>query len=335
MEFRVYSDKPSSVCLEFLLGTNSYRLFRNFVKRNATENPDTSMKMMFASIDNQMDSPQVVSTSSDAALPTTAQQMAISSGQANLSGAITNLSQKLDLVIKSLAGLQNKSDALPKEIKFDVEILDGYAKRIDGTFRKVLQEKLPSFDGTQDFVAKIDDLGIKINDIKKTLVGLDAARLASMATTAYTAQVSSINVLSEQAAHTQAPIITTSEALCQKAENAEVAVLGKKEDTSQPEDATVGEKPSSKAVVGVDIIRYPATTKAAQPKCFGNFLPKDQDPDSPCKSCVYVNGCKDKKGGVKEASASQQDMPSCFGKHRHDLDCSVCKVSPECQEESS
>ena len=170
MEYQIFSDKPTSVSLEFFLGTNSYRLFRHFIKRQSLDNTDTAIKMLLVNIDKQLDSPQNVAQREEIAPVATGQQSAINAGQGSLSTAIGNLSQKIDLIVRSIANLQAQKGVEPaKEVKFDTEVLDGFAHRIDGMIREVLQEKVVGFSGEQGTSKKVDEILEKLNEIKQAI----------------------------------------------------------------------------------------------------------------------------------------------------------------------
>lgn len=334
MEYRIFSDKPTSVSLEFLLGTNSYRLFRNFVKRQSLDNADTAIKMLLANIDKQLDSPQGITSNEDAFVSTVVQQSAINAGQGNLSVSIGNLSQKIDLIVRSIANLQSqKGTEIAKEVRFDTEILDGFAHRIDGMIREVLQEKVIGLSGEQGVSKKVDEVLEKLNEIKHTIASKNETNIVE---SAYSAQLSSVSKDIDQKIYVQPP------SKCQE--------KGLKEDTlpplspsskdvsstaSKPQEEKVVEvdKISAKAVVGQDIVRYPVVSKKIQPKCFGHVLSKDECAETPCASCVQVNACSDAtKKRNNTALPREKTKPECFGQQRHDLECSMCKFVTECGE---
>lgn len=112
-------------------------------------------------------------------------------------------------------------------------------------------------------------------------------------------------------------------------------IIGRDKLILEKESAAPSSEPTAIACKD-DTMRYPATQKKTQPKCFGKFL-AGVIGETPCVSCVWVNECKSEHNSSAmktEPRLPESNKPDCYGAHKGDLDCSMCQFDTECMEKS-
>jgi len=139
----------------------------------------------------------------------------------------------------------------------------------------------------------------------------------SLATTAQTQQILSVSHVET----TEVPVVTEAKAPISPAK-------------AEPAPAVTIEGASPTAVACADnIMRYAAKNKKTKPNCYGKYLAGDVN-TTPCLSCAWTNECQQEGKKNSKGDKPQDDKPTCFGKHKGDLDCSMCQFDSECASKS-
>ena len=297
MDIKVNENKSGEICLQFLKMSNSYKLFRSFVRNGISTTQDSSLRMVLSGLDKMLESPEMNESTNARG----AASQAISGGDGGATqNAINNLGTKMDMLFKAVGAIQNNNTTVKAEL--DRDILDGFICRIEETIQGILNAKMNAIVGDQQLQPKVDALSKNIDGLKEMI---NKHSVACQAIKAAPVNIPSVIPPVEQ----PQPI---AQALQAQAEQPVpiIAAQGKQ------------------AVACQDQLRYPSNNKKTRPACFGNFLEGKTIAETPCLGCVWVNECKIEKSA--QAPQTPVVRPPCFKQHRHDLDCSVCPSDKDC-----
>jgi hypothetical protein len=326
---KVIKPDNTSVHVVFKVGTMDFRLFHSTIKQAQNSCPDPQIRGLLERIDRGLTSPEAVSLNAPSAAP--APSMA-PEFIASLKNHISGMNDRLNMVLQSISGLNDQLEkfggAPTGNTAVSIEgmtpdVLDGWIKRLETVIHETVQDKVVPL-GEVIEKTQLGDLQKTVDELKKQLQRITAAQPQI-----HVAAENTVIEGTKPQIFETAPKKEPETAPAPPKEEIKAEVVEPRKD---PEPETVIPEPEeSPAVVNKDLVRYPAKTKKKKhkPKCFGHFLSKEEDPESPCNHCAFVNHCQQE---VQKTEAKAYGKPDCFANCRHDFECSACEHKMECAE---
>jgi len=360
MDIKSTKNAAGEVFLCFNEHSHNYKLFLNLIK--ATEaHPDTALKALAQGINKAI----LASTiENDNGQSYTKPSISPSTSDGGLTHTLlTNLTNKLDLLFNSISGLKNNVSSEPVQHQLDPEVLEIFGKRLEQSLGTLIATKtqvasnmpiLPENFAEQVIAALKNNAShqCNIDAIKPTLDFLKSAttkisddinKNAAQVTAALNKKGTELqDLISKQCNITNLTNITkqlndyiSKEKTEQLLPTTAATVQEPTQVTPLPAAPTSTETSEPSVFPGEDgVVRYPASKKKAQPSCYAKFLSNDTK-TTPCVSCAWINDCKKATKSVDAKSTQgKENKPECFGKHKGDLDCSMCSLDSECNDAS-
>jgi len=344
---KVYKTKMGELHLVFTEGAIDFRLFQSFVMKQKEVSNDPSLRVMWQDIGNKIKDAPVISENP--------QEGIISKpiiGQGDIAGKLKVLSQKIDLAIGSIGNISHGKVEIP-EIKLDGELMDSLVRRIESSLGDIIATNVEAgtqassllrgvHSDVQALVTSVKTIKEDMISISKPTLNVSKHKQVGGVTEATKPEEGFLSLSgsgkSEATITSNGDVIVKAETIIVDGDIATSKPLQDKSkvETSSKDDGVAKQdlnKPSDEKIVVDDkCIRYPWTKgkKRSKPKCFGKFLSLEEDSETPCVSCVWVNDCEQKQTKKKVATEKE-----CFGRHKHDFACSSCVDNLDCLEASA